>query len=256
MGSVAHLQLVLDEVAAGRHAALVTVVRTDRSTPRRHGATMVVFADGRCHGTVGGGEMEARAREAASSALLDGQPRLITYRLVDPSIGDPGVCGGEMDVYVEPYMTEPTLVVLGAGHVGRAVTDLASWLGWTVIVWDDRPDQLEGITNATSVSSGPVDQALTAAGIDSRTALVVVTRNVALDREIIPALLSTKAGYIGLMGSGRRWTTTRAMLLEDGISEDQLSRIQTPIGLEIGAETPEEIAISIMAEVVRARSER
>jgi xanthine dehydrogenase accessory factor len=231
MGSLSSLRIVLDEVAAGRRAALATVVRTDRSTPRRHGASMVVLADGTRRGTVGGGEMEARVVEAATQSLADGRPRLITYRLVDPASGDPGVCGGEMDVYVEPYMREPTLLIIGAGHVGRAVCELAQWSGWRPVLWDDRPEQLE-------------------------TAIVVVTRNVELDRAILPPLLRSDAGYIGLMGSSRRWSTTRELLIDDGLDVDVLDRVRTPIGVEIGAETPEEIAISIMAEVVRTFGER
>ncbi len=251
MGSVTHLSLVATEVAAGRRAVLATVVRADRSTPRRHGASMVVFANGQRQGTVGGGEMESRVVEAALEALIDGKPRLLTYRLVDPAAGDPGVCGGEMDVYVEPYMNEPNLVVIGAGHVGRSVVELAQWSGWHAVVWDDRVDQLTEFHDDVTVLSGPLSTAIESVQIDSRSAIVLVTRNVELDRRILPEVLATSAGYIGLMGSARRWATTRQLLLDDGLTESDLERICTPIGIDIGAETPVEIAISIMAEVLR-----
>jgi xanthine dehydrogenase accessory factor len=256
MGSVTALRIILDEVTAGRRAALATVVRTDRSTPRRHGASMVVLADGTRHGTVGGGEMEARVVEAAQQCLEDGRPRLITYRLVDPASGDPGVCGGEMDVYVEPYMREPTLLIIGAGHVGRAVCELAQWSGWRPVLWDDRPEQLEAFTDPVQTFTSTISDMLDQISVDAATAIVVVTRNVELDRTILPPLLTSGAGYIGLMGSARRWSTTRDLLIDDGITEDALDRVQTPIGVEIGAETPEEIAISIMAEVVKTFGER
>ena len=93
---------------------------------------MLIRDDGSRSGTVGGGEMESRVVDVAVEAMADGQPRLLNYRLVDPSTGDPGVCGGEMDVYVEPYMNTASLLIIGAGHVGRAVSELAQWTGWDV----------------------------------------------------------------------------------------------------------------------------
>ena len=250
MGSLDLIAAVRAALAEGRGAALATVVRTDRSVPRRIGAAMVVFDDGRTEGTVGGGEMEARVVDEALTALVDGRGRLVHFRLVDPAVGDPGVCGGEAEIYVDPYMPTATMLIVGAGHVGRAVCHLARWTGWDPVVWDDRAELLDDLPDAGRVLSGPIDDAVATARLDPRSAIVVVTRNVALDLEILPALLSSSAGYIGVMGSARRWATTRRMLLEAGIDEDLLARVRTPIGVEIGAETPEEIAISILAEVV------
>jgi xanthine dehydrogenase accessory factor len=224
--------------------------------PRRPGAKMRVYADGRTAGTVGGGEMEHRVKLEAAQALLDGKPRLITYSLLDPAGGDPGVCGGEADIYLEPYMPRPTLYVIGAGHVGRAVSDLATWLGFLTVVWDDRSEVLEAVVEAEHADvalSGSITEALEEQPITADTSIVVVTRNVALDLEILPQLIATPARYIGLMGSTRRWETTRAGLVELGIGAADLDRIQTPVGLEIHAETPEEIAVSILAAVIEHR---
>ncbi len=217
---------------------------------------MLIRDDGSRLGTVGGGEMESRVVDVAGEAMADGRPRLLTYRLVDPSTGDPGVCGGEMDVYVEPYMTTASLLIIGAGHVGRAVCELAQWTGWDVHLWDDRPEQLEELDDAVTPHGGELSEVLADIPLDARSAIVMVTRNVPLDVELIPAVVKQPAAYIGLMGSARRWSTTKKLLIDAGCSEDEISRISTPIGLEIGAETPEQIAISIMAEVVRATSTR
>lgn len=256
MGSLDLIAAVRDALAEGRGAALATVVRTDRSVPRRIGAAMVVFDDGRTQGTVGGGEMEARVVEEALAALVDGQGRLVHFRLVDPAAGDPGVCGGEAEIYVDPYMPTATMLIVGAGHVGRAVCHLARWTGWDPVVWDDRGELLDDLPDASAVLSGPIEAALDAARLSPRSAIVVVTRNVALDVEILPPLLRSGAGYIGVMGSARRWSTTRKLLLDAGVDEELLARVNTPIGVEIGAETPEEIAISILAEVVDGRRAR
>lgn len=253
MGDVNLLQLLVTEVEAGRRGVLATVVRTDRSVPRRSGAQMVVLADGTRHGTIGGGEMEARVIDAALSAMDDGRSQLMTYRLIDPASGDPGVCGGEMEIHLETYMPTSTVVVIGAGHVGRAVADLARWSGFRPIIWDDRAEQILDLADAIESHTGEIANALALMPIDSRTAIVIVTRNVSLDRSILPPILATPAGYIGLMGSQRRWQTTRELLAGDGLDSKALQRIVTPIGLEIGAETPQEIAISILAEIVKAR---
>ena len=217
---------------------------------------MLIRDDGSRSGTVGGGEMESRVVDVAVEAMADGQPRLLNYRLVDPSTGDPGVCGGEMDVYVEPYMNTASLLIIGAGHVGRAVCELAQWTGWDVHLWDDRSEQLEELDDAINSYGGELSEVLADIPLDARSAIVMVTRNVPLDVGLIPEVVKQPAAYIGLMGSARRWSTTKKLLIDAGCSEDELSRISTPIGLEIGAETPEQIAISIMAEVVRATSTR
>ena len=256
MGSIDLIQLALDAAKSGGKAAIATVVRTDRSVPRRVGATMLIHADGTREGTVGGGEMESRVIAEAIDAMSDGKPRFINYRLVDPASGDPGVCGGEMDVYVEPYMDTATLLVIGAGHVGKAVSELAAWSGWKVYLWDDRPEQLADVPQGVNGHGGELSSALTNIPLDARSAIVMVTRNVNLDVELVPLLISQQAAYIGLMGSARRWKTTRDLLIQAGCSEADIQRISTPIGLEIGAETPEEIAISIIAEVVHATTTR
>ena len=164
---------------------------------------MLIRDDGSRLGTVGGGEMESRVVDVAGEAMADGQPRLLTYRLVDPSTGDPGVCGGEMDVYVEPYMNTASLLIIGAGHVGRAVSELAQWTGWDVHLWDDRPEQLEELDDAVTPHGGELSEVLADIPLDARSAIVMVTRNVPLDVELIPAVVKQPAAYIGLMGSAQ-----------------------------------------------------
>ena len=247
------LRELADAIERGEAVASAVVVRTSRSVPRHAGSRMLVYGDGRTSGTIGGGEMEYRVRVEAASALEDGRPRLTTYSLVDPSEGDPGVCGGEVDIYVEPHMPASTMYVIGAGHVGKAVSDLAHWLGYRTVVWDDRDDIVAEIENADATVSGPLPEALEREPITADTSVIMVTRNVPLDLELLPTVIATPARYIGLMGSERRWAKTRAKLVEGGASEADLERIHSPIGVEINAETPEEIAVSILAEVIGDR---
>ncbi len=268
------LQRLADAVERGVAVASATVVDTSRSVPRRPGAKMLVFRDGSIAGTVGGGEMEARVVNEAVASLSDGRCRLLSYRLVDPTQGDPGVCGGDVQIFVEPHMPEGTVIVIGYGHVGRAVTELAQWLGFRVTACDDRPqasadyksgsalgsDDEDDRDSSDSTSKGPdelvigsVNDLLEGRTLTADVSVVLVTRNIDVDTAALPALLATDVGYVGVMGSERRWATTRAQLEDDGVDLGALDRVHAPIGIEMGAETPEEIALSIMAEVIAHR---
>jgi xanthine dehydrogenase accessory factor len=234
-------------------AALCTVVRSQGSTPRRASSKMLVYPDGSLMGSVGGGEMESRVIDEARQAMQDGKPRLVEYNMSDPSRGDPGVCGGQMEIFVEPLIPKPTLVLVGAGHVGRAVVHLASWLGFRVLVSDDRPEFCtpEAIPGADQYYLLPLAELAGRLTINPWTYFVLTTRGVDIDVPGLPSLLRSPAAYIGVIGSRRRWATTRQQLLDKGITEEALGRIRSPMGLDLHAETPEEIAVSIMAEIIQ-----
>jgi xanthine dehydrogenase accessory factor len=233
-------------------AALCTVVRSRGSTPRRAGSKMLVYADGSLLGSVGGGEMEGRVIAEARQAMQDGKARLVEYEMSDPSRGDPGVCGGQMEIYVEPLIPKPTLVLVGAGHVGKAVVHLASWLGFRVVVSDDRAEYCtpEAVPGADEYHPVALAELASRLAINPWTYFVLTTRGVDIDVPGIPSLLESPAAYIGIIGSRRRWNTTRQQLLDKGLPEEALKRIHSPMGLELQAETPEEIAVSIMAEII------
>ncbi len=250
------LQLAADLIQHNTPCVLCTVIRTSGSVPRHAGAKMLVGADGAMlAGTVGGGEMENRVIEQAKLSLSDGQARLQSYQLANPQAGDPGVCGGEVEVFIEPLLTSPTLIIFGAGHVGRALTHLAKWSGFHVIVADDRPEQCNptACPGADEYQPGPMRETLGKLSLTPQTYVAMVTRGYPLDVDMLPLLLQTSVRYIGVIGSQRRWLTAARALREKGIGEADLARIHAPSGLEISAETPEEIAISIMAEIIQAR---
>ncbi len=253
--SRAILQELMAVQAAGEPVVLATVVRARGSVPRHAGTKMLVYPDGRQSGTIGGGEMESRVLAEAQAALQDGQPRLRPYALVDPAKGDPGVCGGEMEIYLEPYLPPPTVLVIGCGHVGQKTAELAHWLGYRVAVTDDRPElaSSETIPHADVYLPGPFADVLGQFKITTSTYIVVVTRNVGLDRQILPQLVDSPAPFIGVMGSRRRWQTTCRQLREDGLGDEAIARFHSPLGLELNAESPEEIAVSIMAEIIMLR---
>ena len=241
----------LAAIDAGEPVALATIVETRRSVPRHAGSKMLIRPDGRCSGSVGGGEMEARVAAEARAALADGRPRLLCYELLDPSRGDPGVCGGEVTVYIEPHVPEPTVLVVGCGHIGREVTALAHWTGLRVVATDDRADMItpDLLPDADVLIPGPVEDAI-AAVQPGQTHAVVVTRNMRVDLDVLPPLLAAGMRSVGVIGSSRRWQATREQLLERGVQAGDLGRVRAPIGLDLNAETPREIALSIVAEIV------
>ena len=241
---------------SGQAGALCTIIRSRGSTPRHQGSKMVVYADGRISGTVGGGEIENRIRNEALAAIADGQSRLLSYDMVNPQAGDPGVCGGTVEVYVEPLLPRPTVLVIGGGHVGKAVAHLARWLNFRVVVSDDRVEFCTPEANPDAELLLPVAMAEipTHLSITPQTYMVLTTRGSAIDVPGLPALLDTSAAYLGIIGSKRRWLMTRKGLLEAGIAESKLQQVISPIGLELHAETPEEIAVSIMAEIIMLRN--
>lgn len=235
--------------------ALCTIVRSRGSTPRHVTSKMLVYPDGHILGTVGGGEVESRVISEALKAMADQRPRLLEYNMTDPARGDPGVCGGQLEIYVEPIIPKSVLVVVGVGHVGKAVAHLAKWLGYIVAVCDDRPEfcNPSAVPDADQFYPVPLEQLADKLPINPWTYIVLTTRGMDVDVRGLPSLLDTKAGYIGVIGSKRRWATTAKKLLEAGVPKGKLDQVHSPIGLEIHAETPEEIAVSIMAEIINLK---
>ncbi len=236
----------------GRPVVLATIIRDSGSVPRHAGSKMLIYPTGAIVGTIGGGELENRAIAAAADVIKKGQPYILHIDLTDPARGDAGVCGGQMDIFLEPIMPEPTVLVIGCGHCGQALAELAHWLGYRVIVTDDRaelcnPQIMPYADQHYAIQPGEIAEKIP---IHERTYIAAVTRGLPLDIAMIPGLLKTPAPFIGVMGSRRRWAVAAKTLKEQGISKSDLARVHAPIGLELNAETPREIAVSIMAEII------
>jgi len=250
---------VADALERGEPAALVTIVSTTGSTPQRVGAKMLVFADGRIVGTIGGGCYENDAFWKAREAIGQRRPQLVHYELSDDFAQETGlICGGQMDVYIEPVEPSPELYVIGAGHVGYHLARLAHEVGFRVHVVDDREKfaSRERFPNAAEVLVEDIPAWIGRTNLPPHVYVVIVTRGHTNDLDALRALAPKDLRYLGLIGSRAKVARIYDALTEEGTSAELLKRVHAPIGLDIGAVTPQEIAVSILAELIAVKHGR
>jgi xanthine dehydrogenase accessory factor len=294
------LPQIIDRVRQGEAVALCTVVQARGSTPQGAGAAMLVLADGKTLGTLGGGCVEAEVRVQAQRLMAESRNQLLTFRLDHDYGWDDGlVCGGTMDIAVEvigspsklapletlletvaagregswvievtdgqskparfemPLAPTPCLLIAGAGHVGQALAELAGQMDFRVTVVDDRADFANSARlGAARCIVGEIEGELARFPIDRHTYVVIVTRGHRHDGRALMAVVNSPACYVGLIGSKRKVHTIFEELHQQGISSELLAKVHAPIGLEIGAATPAEIAVSIAAELIAVRRGR
>jgi xanthine dehydrogenase accessory factor len=247
---------VADALERGESAALVTIVSTTGSTPQRIGAKMLVFADGRIVGTIGGGCYENDAFWKAREAIAQRKPLLLHYELSDDFAQETGlICGGQMDVYIEPIEPSPDLFIVGAGHVGFHLARLAGDVGFSVHVIDDREKfaNAERFPDAVEVVVEDIPSWLARTTLPAHGYAVIVTRGHTNDLEALRALAPRELRYLGLIGSRAKVARIYDALATDNLPPALLERVHAPIGLDIGAVTPQEIAVSILAELIAVK---
>lgn len=253
------LEAYLDELRAGRRAVLATIVRASGSTPRTLGARLVVRADGSTAGTIGGGAFEAMVAADARELMAADDPKPIVKRYVFTDRGEDALgmaCGGTAEVLLEVGGASPRLVIFGAGHVGLALSRLASSVGFAPELIDDRADACDEARRAGAGAVFRCDAGYAEGlpAIDPSCYVAVVTRCHDTDRFALRHVVERPLRYLGLIGSARKKTVIfRRLTDEDGIAAESLARVRCPIGLPIGGETPEEIAVSIVAELMQVR---
>lgn len=249
---------IVEAAERGEAAALVTVVSTSGSTPQRVGAKMIVFRDGRTVGTIGGGCYEHDAALKAREALTSGRAELLHYSLADELAAETGlVCGGQMDVFVEPIRQPARLYIAGAGHVSVELARLAAAVDFTVTVVDDRDRFANGDRFPSArVVVDAIPSWFAAQEFPPDGYFVVVTRGHRQDLETVRALVGRPWRYLGLIGSRAKVLKVFDALAAEGVPRERLAELHAPVGLDLGAVTPAEIAVSIVAELVAARSGR
>jgi xanthine dehydrogenase accessory factor len=245
-----------EALGRGEEVALVTITNSTGSTPQRVGAKMLVYADGRTVGTIGGGCYENDAFWKAREAIKARRPLTVKYELNDDFAQETGlVCGGQMEVFIEPVEASPDVYVFGAGHVGQFVAKMAHEVGFRVHVVDDREKfaSRDRFDPEIDVVVEHIPTWLDQNQLPPTAYAVVVTRGHTHDLDALRALVRSPLRYVGLIGSKAKVRRIFDALLEEGTSADALKPVHAPIGLDIGAITPQEIAVSIVAELIAVK---
>ena len=245
-----------DALRRGEDVALVTIVAAKGSTPQRVGAKMLVYGDGRTVGTIGGGCYENDAFWKARAALESRQPANVRYELSDDFAEESGlICGGQMEVFIEPLEPAPDVYVFGAGHVGAQLARMAHETGFKAHVIDDREKFASAalFPDGVDVQVGDIPAWLDAHPLPRTAYAVIVTRGHRHDLDALRALVAQELRYVGLIGSRAKVKRIFDALVAEGAAPEALRAVHAPIGLDIGAVTPQEIAVAILAEMIAVR---
>jgi xanthine dehydrogenase accessory factor len=240
---------------AGMRGALATIVHTNGSIPSYESSRMLVREDGSIVGTIGGGCVEADVWAAAKEVMAKETPRKMTFQLNNEASYDNGlICGGTLEIFVEPILPQPVAYLFGGGHISMALAKSASAAGFGIVVIDDR----EQFANAERFSMAQelytsYEDAFARLSPNLSSYLVIVTRGHRDDMRVLAWAVRTQARYVGMIGSKRKVISVYQALQKEGYSSEEFSRVYAPMGLEIGALSPEEIALSITAELVAVR---
>lgn len=238
---------------AGRKGAVATITNVRGSIPSFRTAKMLVRDDGSIEGTIGGGCVEAEVWQAAREVMESERPKSLSFNLNNNPSYDTGlVCGGTLEVFVEPILPVAELLLFGAGHVAHSVATIASISGFEVTVVDDRAAYAnkERFPSAKRVFAEEFDEVLKKVEPRENSYIVIVTRGHRDDMRILKWAVTTSARYVGMIGSRRKVIAIYKELEKEGVSASAFERVNAPVGLEIGAVTPEEIAVSIVAELI------
>jgi xanthine dehydrogenase accessory factor len=240
----------------GRRGAVATIVNVRGSIPSFETAKMLVRDDGSIAGTIGGGCVEAEIWQAAREVMESEKPRTLTFNLnQDPKYDTGLVCGGTLDIFVEPVLPPAALYIFGAGHVAVSLYKVAKGAGFDVTVVDDRAAYAnrERFPEAKEIIAEDFDRAMARLAPNESAYLVIVTRGHRDDMRVLRWAVQTSARYIGMIGSKRKTITIFQELTKEGLAANLFERVHAPVGLDIGAITPEEIAVAITAELIAAR---
>jgi len=239
----------------GERIAVATVVKTIGAAPCGIGSKMLVHADGSTDGSFSGPRTDGKVAQEALNAMREGQT-YVTHIHMDADQGEAvGSCGATLEVFFEVLRPEPRLIIAGAGYVAQALTRLATYLDFRIVVVDDRRDladpQIFG--DKVQLNFGDIPETIRELEPDESSWIVIVTRGHNLDKDALRAALQTRAAYVGMIGSPNKVKHIFKDLLKEGMSRERLAQVHAPIGLDLGAETPDEIALSIAAELLMLR---
>ena len=241
---------------AGRKCALATIVNARGSVPSYESAKMLVREDGSIAGTIGGGCVEAQVLTAAREVIETGKPKNLSFNLSQDAAHESGlICGGELEVFVEPVLPQPVAVIFGAGHISKSLSKIASMAGFSTVIVDDRASfaNSERFPEAEEIHAAEYEQAFPKLSVNESSYLIIVTRGHKDDLRVLRLAAATPARYVAMIGSRKKVIDLLGQLESEGVPLEALERVHAPMGLDIGAVTPEEIAVAVVAEMIAVR---
>ncbi len=251
---------VYDEIVRlrrlGQKCAVATIVQVNGSIPSYESAKMLVREDGSMVGTIGGGCVEAEVWNAAREVIETEKPKHLTFSLGQDAAYDNGlICGGQLNIFVEPVTPQPVAYIFGGGHVSKSISKIANMAGFATVVVDDREAfaNAERFPEASATYAEAYEDVFPKLPVTSSSYLVIVTRGHRDDMRVLRWAVTTEARYIAMIGSKRKTISVVRELEKEGFAREMFQKVFAPMGLEIGAETPEEIAISVVAEMIALR---
>lgn len=249
---------IVENLNLGRLFVLATIVKTSGSTPRKTSAKMIVYPDGTISGTVGGGDFERLVIEDCQE-LLESQSTSLLKKYSFSLFGENATgmcCGGNVEVFMEVQRKPNKLIIFGGGHIGKELLQLANGSGFVITVVDDRKEIIGSFDNVVDTKLAEIDYAANLPDLDENCFVVVISRSHQTDCVILQSVLKNNCKYIGMIGSKAKTGKMFTHLKEIGIAQSLLDRVHTPIGLDINAEGPYEIAVSILAEIIAVKNEK
>lgn len=240
----------------GQKCAVATIVQVNGSIPSYESAKMLVREDGSMVGTIGGGCVEAEVWNAAREVIETEKPKHLTFSLGQDAAYDNGlICGGQLNIFVEPVTPQPQAYIFGGGHVSKSISKIANMAGFSTVIVDDREAfaNAERFPEAEATYAEAYEDVFPKLPVTSSSYLIIVTRGHRDDMRVLRWAVTTDARYIAMIGSRRKTISVVRELEKEGLSRELFSKVFAPMGLEIGAETPEEIAISVVAEMIALR---
>ncbi len=240
----------------GQKCALATIVQVRGSIPSYESAKLLVREDGSMIGTIGGGCVEGEVWNVAREVIASEKPRHLTFNLGQDAAYDNGlICGGQLDVFVEPVLPVPHAFIFGAGHISKGLSKAATLAGFATVVVDNRENfaNRDRFPEASEVHAAEYEEVFPKLGINETSYVVIVTRGHRDDMRVLKLAIATEARYIAMIGSKRKVLNVIRELEKEGIARAAFERVHAPMGLDIGAVSPEEIAIAVAAEMIAVR---
>lgn len=251
------LKEVLKRIQQNERIALVTIVDVAGSAPGKLGSKMVVNRDGLIAGTIGGGLVEARAIEEAKLALKEDREKFLSYHLTkeEASLEDWMICGGNIKLFIDVITPQEEMIIFGAGHIAVALSKLAKMIGFKVTIIDEREEfaNKDRFPEADRIIVSEPSQALDKIKSFDNAYVAIITRGHLKDEEALYSVINYQVKYIGMIGSKQKNAVIYQHMREKGIIQEKIDKVFSPIGLKIGAKTPEEIAVSIIAEIIQVK---